>query len=370
MGKDVHMFKIVLWGTGEIADRLIRLIDDEIMLVVDNDERKWETTWNGYLVKSPHYLEEVIGYFDKIVIASKSWGVIREQIIHDFNIEISMIENMYYRQKAELLKYYENGEQSDRQKYLSFLKSHPLDVFNDEFREKYKEMKPEVYFDSDKSLYYVYHNHKKMYFPPRFSDEEQVREYYCSLLMEQDADSPHRYQTENFQVCRHDVVLDIGVAEGNFALDVIDLVDKLYLLEADKEWIKVLEYTFEPYKDKVEIIDAIVGDGNGESTAIDLLAGGKKIDFIKMDIEGYESRALRGAKRTLEQNDVKLDICVYHNADDETEIEKILKEYGYQIETSEGYMVFITEQFWEKEVICPKLVKGLIRGTKRQCERP
>lgn len=182
--------------------------------------------------------------------------------------------------------------------------------------------------------------------------------------MEQDADSPHRYQTETFHVCKHDVVFDIGVAEGNFALDVIDMVDKLYLLEADKEWIKALKYTFEPYKDKVEIIDAIVGDGSGESTAIDFLADGKKVDFIKMDIEGYEIQALWGAKRTLEQNDVRLDICAYHHADDEKEIKKLLEEFGYQTETSEGYTVLITEQFWEKEVICPKLVKGLIRGRK------
>ena len=112
-----------------------------------------------------------------------------------------------------------------------------------------------------------------------------------------------------------------------------------------------------------------MGDGNGGSTAIDSLAGDKKIDFIKMDIEGYESQALHGAKRTLEQNDVKLDICVYHNVNDEEEIKKLLEEYGYYTETSEGYMVFITEQFWEKEVICPKFVKGLIRGRKRECER-
>lgn len=363
------MYKIILWGTGKIANRLIRLIDDEIMLVVDNDERKWETTWNGYIVKSPYCLEEAIGSFDKIVIASKSWREIREQIIHDFKIDASMIENMYYRQKAALLTYYENEGQSDKQKYLSFLKNHPLDVFNDEFPEKYREMKPEVYFDPEKSLYYVYHNHKRMYFSSRFSDEEQVKEYYCSLLIEQDAASPHRYQTENFYVSQHDVVLDIGVAEGNFALDVIDLVDKLYLVEADKEWIKALKYTFESYKDKVEIIDAIIGDGNEKNIAIDFLAGNKKIDFIKMDIEGCESRALRGAKRTLEQNDVKLDICVYHNVNDEEEIKSLLEEFGYHTETSQGYMVFVTEQFWKKEVICPKLVKGLIRGRKRECER-
>lgn len=117
---------MILWGTGELANRLVKLIDDEIILVVDNDERKWETAWNGYVVKNPHCLKEVMGCFDKIVIASKSWRTIREQIIHDFKIDTSMIENMYYRQKEALLNDYEKEEESEKHKYLSFLKNHPL----------------------------------------------------------------------------------------------------------------------------------------------------------------------------------------------------------------------------------------------------
>ena len=187
--------------------------------------------------------------------------------------------------------------------------------------------------------------------------------YYSFLLMEQDRNSPHRYQTDTFYVCQHDVVLDAGVAEGNFALDIIDLVDKLYLIECDEKWIHALKYTFEPYKDKVEIVEAVLGDGSHGSATIDGIVGENRIDFIKMDIEGAESRALHGAEQSLKRNNVKLDVCAYHNFDDEEKIKKLLETFGYQTEVSEGYMVF-TERLLESETAFPRFVRGMVRGRK------
>lgn len=40
------------------------------------------------------------------------------------------------------------------------------------------------------------------------------------------------------------------------------------------------------------------------------------VDFIKMDVEGFESRILTGAKETLKEQSPKLAVCVYHRGND------------------------------------------------------
>lgn len=358
------MKQIVLWGTGKIANRLLISISEKIVLVVDNDEKKWGTVWNGYTVSSPEALKMAELRFDKIVIATEKWRVIRKQIIEKFNIDDKLIDNMYYQHKERLLQRYEDIAALDKKNYISYLKRHPLAVFNDDFTDKYIDFNVDVHFDTDCLLYYVCHNNKKMYLSSDFTNEEQVKAYYCFLCMEQDILSPHRYQTDIFRVSKGDVVLDVGVAEGNFALDVVDIVDKIYLIESNEKWIEALKRTFAPYMDKVELIHEFIGLDKDTEVTIDSILHGHKVDFIKMDIEGSEVRALMGAKQVLKENDVKLAVCAYHNIEDEEKIKKILWEIGYQTEVSEGYMIFIPDRLYEKKDYKLDFVRGLVRGSK------
>jgi len=48
--------------------------------------------------------------------------------------------------------------------------------------------------------------------------------------------------------------------------------------------------------------------------ALDEVLQGFAPDFIKMDIEGAEPQALRGARRLIETNRPALAVCVYHRA--------------------------------------------------------
>lgn len=73
---------------------------------------------------------------------------------------------------------------------------------------------------------------------------------------------------------------------------------------------------------------------NGGETMIDvcpideLISDKGKVTFIKMDIEGSELKALRGAEKTIINHKPKLAICVYHRMTDMVEIPKYIMGLG------------------------------------------
>lgn len=70
---------------------------------------------------------------------------------------------------------------------------------------------------------------------------------------------------------------------------------------------------------------------------IDRLCKDEKVSYIKMDIEGYELKALEGAWKTIKKNHPRLAICVYHKKEDledvVTYISQIDSSYKYYIRT-------------------------------------
>jgi len=208
------------------------------------------------------------------------------------------------------------------------------------------------------------HNGKKLYFNRRY-DKNYVQYMYNELLIEQDQNSPHLYETDDFFVKTGDVVADVGAAEGIFALSVIGKVEKIYLFECESEWIEALQKTFEPYKDKVEIIEKYVSDKDeGNNVTLDTFFADKKLDFVKADIEGAEIQLLAGARKFLTSSAPnKIVLCTYHRQTDAENIESILRQNLYNTAYSKGYLLNYISRFFEP----PYFRRGVIRGEKK-CE--
>jgi hypothetical protein len=360
------MEKIIIFGTGSRAEKVMKSMDlsrYKLVAYLDNNEKKQGTLWNGIIIKSPKNLEKI--EYDKIVICSTAYDAIFEQLTQIYNINPHKIANNLYFIRNKLLEYYKSEDCDEEiQQILNYLNDNDLNVFNYDFVRKYKNININVFYDESVNMFYILNNGKRMYFSSKYNTKESVIEYYRFLQMEQDINSPHCYLYGEMQVTEGDIVVDAGVAEGNFALDVIDMVSKIYLIEMDLDWIKALKETFKEYEDKVVIISKCLSDIDDESNiTLDKLLNNGVINFLKMDIEGYEMKALKGANKIFKRdNPMKLDICAYHNHEDYNEIMNLLKHYNFSASPSNGYMYFVNESMYEE--INPCLVRGLVRGYK------
>jgi FkbM family methyltransferase len=142
-----------------------------------------------------------------------------------------------------------------------------------------------------------------------------------------------------------DVVLDCGAFIGDFGVYAADRTNnnvKVFAFEPSPGTYNALRENIEKYNYSNIIIPVNKGvfdeedflsfgclDGLGARfsstgeikvavTTIDnfVESNCEKVDFIKMDIEGAEAGALRGAAKTIQKYHPKLAICVYHKQED------------------------------------------------------
>jgi hypothetical protein len=245
---------------------------------------------------------------------------------------------------------------------IKYLRSHKYTPLPFRWTKKYENLIPEVFRDQANHFLYVMYEGKKMYFPRSFTSTEVVWAVRAAMR-EQDQASPHLYLTSGFQPEEGSIIIDAGVAEGNFSLSVIDKAKRLYLIECDPGWMEALRLTFEPWKEKVIFVEKFMSDSPGDNTtSIDELLSQERNGtfFIKLDIEGYEQKALSGMKKLADSgNMIRMNVCTYHNPNDFKEIEGILESYGFSCQATEGYVLF----FHAGEE--PAFRKVLIRAEKR-----
>ncbi len=178
-----------------------------------------------------------------------------------------------------------------------------------------------------------------------------------------------------------DHVIDAGACFGNTALTFAKSVGpngKVYSFDILKPHIDVIHHNIRQNPKFKEIIQvfktgladrdnsndsnlSIINDNQanpGQSmdnienpegipiTTVDMLvAQGKiaRVDFLKMDIEGYELKALEGASNTLKKYKPKLAISVYHKNSDIIDIPKFINNLNI------GYKLFMDNYTIHKE---------------------
>ena len=152
--------------------------------------------------------------------------------------------------------------------------------------------------------------------------------------------------------CENEVFVDLGAFTGDTITSFINnygasSYKKIYAYEINKENFTHLENNTQKYKN-IELKLKGVGKENkvmylkenGEMSACQVSNQGKnkinivkldddikeKITIIKSDIEGFEQKALKGAKNHIINEHPKLLFSIYHSNDDVWQIPKIIKE--------------------------------------------
>lgn len=185
----------------------------------------------------------------------------------------------------------------------------------------------------------------------------------------------HYYEIPETSVNENDVIADCGSAEGFFAYKNKTRAQKIYCIEPLPLFVESLKILFNK-SDNIEIIGSAVGEKVGEvylepfdigsqcKTEVDNEAGyikvplttidslfydqGKRITYLKADLEGFEENMIRGSLKTIKQWKPKLAITTYHIGQDYKKIIELVKSaepaYKYKIkgfEYDEGKPVML-----------------------------
>lgn len=165
----------------------------------------------------------------------------------------------------------------------------------------------------------------------------------------------HYFDLDIVKCDKNEVVVDAGAFIGDTVIDYINNYGiqnykKIYCYDITQSNIEALKINLKNYPNIICYNKALSNNQeplyisqNSISTSANMVTqnGSEKIEsstldidikepitLIKMDIEGYEKKALEGSKNHIINEKPKLLISVYHNHEDLWKIPKIIREYN------------------------------------------
>jgi hypothetical protein len=85
------------------------------------------------------------------------------------------------------------------------------------------------------------------------------------------------------------------------------------------------------------------------------------VTFLKIDVDGAESIVLDSCREVFKSGrPFKIALCTYHKNNDEKEFTTMLKNNGFAVSPSKGYMI----HYYDKKMKAPYLRRGLIRAVR------
>ena len=264
--------------------------------------------------------------------------------------------------KKKILKEYSHSRDKEIIEIISNINENGIKIISSTLSRDYKEDEIEVLFDKALKLKYVdYKKGKPIYFKKKWS-KSRIQKALNQLYIEQDINSPHRYLTDDFNVDKETIVADIGCAEANFSLDIVDKVKHIYLFETNNVWEEPLNATFRKYKDKITIVNKKFSNTDSKNSINgSKFLKEKGVSFLKIDVDGHEDEVISNLEELIsESKKMKIALCTYHSNDDFNKYSKLLQKYNYSIAHSKGYMIF----YWDKKLDKPYLRRGVLRAKK------
>lgn len=224
-------------------------------------------------------------------------------------------------------------------------------------------LKKRAQFETEGAFTTFHLDGRKVFWPGQ-ADSGRLIDMYFEVFCQ----NAHRFDRIPTLVEKGDVVLDVGCCEGFFSLNALEKgATKVYGFEPGRGAIRALEKTFEHEIEggQIEIVGKLLGETPGELifsdnpkdpsvgsvlpvssavdsrcynvpvTTLDIFDAEKKlakVDFLKVDVEGYELEVLRGGAKVIKKYRPKIAIATYHRPEHAEEIRKILTEIdsGYR----------------------------------------